>query len=148
MTRPDIRIAPGRLAPGRLDRWRLHREVRATMRSGRAARHRATLAAIRAGLVGATVAAVDDGGQVAEVSFRGGTTIRVGPVHGPTLESLRQASRAGGAWLVRAADHGRCWGLYFATTRGPLPLLAGEVRIVPRGGLSLPGRAGPPLALA
>jgi hypothetical protein len=69
------------------------------------------------------------------VVFPGGTAVRLGPCHRPAVRALRAALAGGGpVYLAQASDHGRCWGLYFASPAGRLALIALELRLVRDGG--------------
>jgi hypothetical protein len=116
------------------ERISLRRQLKRSWRAGLAARNHATLQALHAHVLGATPAAVEHKDGIAEVRFDDGTTVRMTPCHRPTVRALRAAVRAGGVYLAQAAHHGQCWGLYFVTRDGRLPVLALELRVVPAGG--------------
>ncbi|MGI8491233.1 MAG: hypothetical protein ACR2KC_00450 [Acidimicrobiales bacterium] len=92
---------------------------------------------IRAAALGDRLIAVHDGDRhglaVAELDFANGTAIWVGDCHRPTLRTLRLRLEQDAVVLGRAAHHGPCWGFYFISGQGPLPVLAGDAEVLQAG---------------
>jgi len=113
-------------------RWSLRREWRA----GIAARRKSTLERIRDSVLGTSPQAVNWSGPTTDIYFGDGTILRLGPCHRPAVRALRAAMDAGGAYLAQVSDHGRCWGVYFASPAGWLGLLSSELLVDRSGGRS------------
>jgi hypothetical protein len=127
----------------RRQRWLLRRQLTRAWQLGRSEQRAVTLAAARATAVGAPVQGVQTDpappGLTAlltssELTFSGGTTLRLGCCYAPAVQQLAVAVAQGPVVLARMAHHGRCWGLYFRSGFGWLPVLAVSARVAPDGG--------------
>lgn len=130
------------------ERFALHWRLQRSLRVGLAERNETTLAVLRSSALGSAAVGVENRGTITELTFAAGSQVRLLYCHRPTVRRLRNAIAGGVAVLDDAANHGQCWGLYFQTVEGRLPLLARQVRVLPgrggRGGAAWPAASAPP----
>lgn len=112
---------------------RFRHRLRRMWRQGVADRRTRTLDAL-AGVLGsdpvlAVIAGSNDLGAVTEIVFSSGVEVRLASCYRPVVSVLAERATKGVVVLERAADHGACWGLYFAAGGEWLPLLAPEITV-------------------
>jgi hypothetical protein len=111
------------------DRISLRRRLRRTWRESVAERRAESLQRLRGELHGALLRSSTYRGQLSELVFEDGVTVRLWTCHRPAIKALCAATRNGDVRLIRADHHGHCWALYFATLEGRLPVICRDLLV-------------------